>query len=134
MLTKEGGAIKPTAYISHPSWAVGIPNMLLCFEMAAVSVMHLWAYPYAPYVVHQNQPSHVPLAGGVGDSQMAFNGASVDAFASSNSAVLAASKPSVRGAYGIGRAMFDLFNFVDIVRAVVQGSHWLFVQRRRVRR
>ncbi|KAF6808174.1 duf300 domain-containing protein [Colletotrichum sojae] len=132
MLTKEGGAIKPTAYISHPSWAVGIPNTLLCFEMAAVSVMHLWAYPCAPYVMRQDQQSDVPLADGLEDSHMTYDSGSQDPFASSNSAELAATKSYVGGAYGIGRAMFDMFNFLDIVRAVAQGSRWLFVQRRRV--
>ncbi|KAF6804155.1 duf300 domain-containing protein, partial [Colletotrichum musicola] len=134
MLTKEGGAIKPTSHVSHPSWAVGIPNTLLCFEMAAVSVMHLWAYPYAPYVTGQPQQSHVPLADGVEDSRMTYDSGSQDAFAPSNSAELATTKSSGTGAYGIRRAMFDMFNFLDIARAVAQGSHWLFVQRRRLRR
>ncbi|KAF2010703.1 DUF300-domain-containing protein, partial [Aaosphaeria arxii CBS 175.79] len=45
-LTKNGGSMFPTDAISYPSLAVGIPNTVLCFEMAAVSVLHLYAYPY----------------------------------------------------------------------------------------
>ncbi|KAH8589064.1 organic solute transporter Ostalpha-domain-containing protein, partial [Bisporella sp. PMI_857] len=55
MLTKEGGAIKPSAKFSYPSWAVGVPNALLCMEMAVISVLHLWAYPWDLY--RPSQPS-----------------------------------------------------------------------------
>ncbi|CAN9317121.1 unnamed protein product [Alternaria alternata] len=45
-LTKKGGAMSPTDKISYPSLAVGIPKTVLCFEMALVSMLHLYAYPY----------------------------------------------------------------------------------------
>ncbi|KAH6619963.1 organic solute transporter Ostalpha-domain-containing protein [Boeremia exigua] len=48
-LTKDGAAMSPTDQISYPSLAVGIPNTVLCFEMAAVAVLHLYAYPYSPF-------------------------------------------------------------------------------------
>ncbi|WQF90168.1 Putative organic solute transporter subunit alpha/Transmembrane protein [Colletotrichum destructivum] len=48
-LTRKDGPIEPSATISYPSWAVGIPNTLLCLEMAAVSVLHFWAFPYDVY-------------------------------------------------------------------------------------
>ena len=38
--------MSPTDKISYPSLAVGIPKTVLCFEMALVSVLHLYAYPY----------------------------------------------------------------------------------------
>ncbi|PIG88992.1 hypothetical protein AARAC_008413 [Aspergillus arachidicola] len=48
-LTKEGDVIKPSAKVSYPSWSVGVPNTLLCAEMAAISILHFWAYPYDVY-------------------------------------------------------------------------------------
>ncbi|KAL1796766.1 hypothetical protein ACET3X_005306 [Alternaria dauci] len=45
-LTKKGGAMSPTDSISYPSLAVGIPKTVLCVEMALVSMLHLYAYPY----------------------------------------------------------------------------------------
>ncbi|PPJ59889.1 hypothetical protein CBER1_04923 [Cercospora berteroae] len=44
-LTKYDRAMSPTDSISYPSVAVGIPNTVLCFEMALVSIMHLYACP-----------------------------------------------------------------------------------------
>ena len=38
--------MSPTDKISYPSLAVGIPKAVLCFEMALVSMLHLYAYPY----------------------------------------------------------------------------------------
>lgn len=37
--------MSPTDKISYPSLAVGIPKTVLCFEMALVSMLHLYAYP-----------------------------------------------------------------------------------------
>ncbi|RAR09011.1 cytochrome P450 monooxygenase-like protein [Stemphylium lycopersici] len=45
-LTSDGGAMSPTSKISYPSLSVGIPKTVLCFEMALVSILHLYAYPY----------------------------------------------------------------------------------------
>ena len=49
MLTAEDGPLQPTSKISYPSLAVGLPNSILCFEMAIISIIHLRAYPYQPY-------------------------------------------------------------------------------------
>lgn len=38
--------MSPTSKISYPSLSVGIPKTVLCFEMALVSILHLYAYPY----------------------------------------------------------------------------------------
>jgi hypothetical protein len=52
MLIKDGGSIKPSSTFSYPSWAVGLPNAILCVEMAAISILHLQAYPYRPYNIY----------------------------------------------------------------------------------
>ncbi|KAK0714903.1 organic solute transporter Ostalpha-domain-containing protein [Lasiosphaeris hirsuta] len=35
--------------LAYPDIKVGIPSLLLCFEMACFAVLHLWAFPYASY-------------------------------------------------------------------------------------
>ncbi|KAK3687379.1 putative DUF300 domain protein [Podospora appendiculata] len=35
--------------LAYPDIKVGIPSLLLCIEMAAFAVLHLWAFPYAGY-------------------------------------------------------------------------------------
>ncbi|PVH77420.1 DUF300-domain-containing protein, partial [Cadophora sp. DSE1049] len=51
-LTTEDGKMQPTDKLSYPSLSVGIPNALLCVEMAGVAVLHLWAYPWKEYSVN----------------------------------------------------------------------------------
>src|SRR3954467_8661554 len=36
--------------IAYPDLKVGIPSLLLCFEMAIFAILHLWAFPYRPYL------------------------------------------------------------------------------------
>ncbi|KAF7564108.1 hypothetical protein G7046_g45 [Stylonectria norvegica] len=43
--------IHPNKYLAYPDLKVGIPALLLCFEMACFAIFHLWAFPYAPYRV-----------------------------------------------------------------------------------
>jgi hypothetical protein len=42
--------VHPNQVLAYPDIKVGIPALLLCFEMALFAVLHLWAFPYAPYV------------------------------------------------------------------------------------
>ncbi|KAK3353572.1 organic solute transporter Ostalpha-domain-containing protein [Lasiosphaeria hispida] len=35
--------------LAYPDIKVGIPSLLLCFEMACFAVLHLWAFPYTSY-------------------------------------------------------------------------------------
>ncbi|KAK1624615.1 organic solute transporter Ostalpha-domain-containing protein, partial [Colletotrichum phormii] len=158
-LTGDGGPLKPTAYISHPSWAVGIPNTLLCFEMAAVAILHLWAYPYAIYK-HPAAPTKTGYNAsdeeGHGTDQSStsriipvrsweiwpqqpeatYAGQDTcgvwDAADGSSQSVSQASGVSARGFQW--RALKDALNFVDIFRAVVGASRWLVVERRKAAR
>ncbi|KAK1484412.1 hypothetical protein CABS01_13835 [Colletotrichum abscissum] len=162
-LTGDGGPLKPTAYISHPSWAVGIPNTLLCFEMAAVSILHLYAYPYSIYkdpAAPKNTGHNANDEDGQGTDQnsatriipvrsrevwpqqpeTAYGGAGAgeqDACGVWNGAD-GSTRPNAEtsvSARGFQwRALKDALNFVDIVRAVVTASRWLVVERRRAAR
>lgn len=41
--------VHPNSHLAYPDIKVGIPALLLCVEMAAFAILHLWAFPYAPY-------------------------------------------------------------------------------------
>lgn len=41
---------EPNDVIAYPDIKVGSPAAILCIEMAFFAILHLWAYPYAPYV------------------------------------------------------------------------------------
>ncbi|KXH39636.1 hypothetical protein CSIM01_06691 [Colletotrichum simmondsii] len=162
-LTGDGGPLKPTAYISHPSWAVGIPNTLLCFEMAAVSILHLYAYPYSIY----KDPAAPPKTGhnaGEEDEQgtdqnsatriiparsrevwpqqpeTAYGGTGAEeqnacgVWDGADGSTRPTAETSVPARGFQWRALKDALNFVDIVRAVVGASRWLVVERRRAAR
>ncbi|KAF5527444.1 Transmembrane protein 184-like protein [Colletotrichum aenigma] len=141
-LMQEDGPIKPTPTISYPSWAVGIPNTILCFVMAAVSILHIFAYPYEPYraridtkddsrsndsAVRENDqhPLHQVLVTRSHDGWSRQHDESVwDGTQSS---------PDTRApAAGFKRkALVDALNFVEVVFAVVTASRWLVAERRK---
>ncbi|KAK3939881.1 organic solute transporter Ostalpha-domain-containing protein [Diplogelasinospora grovesii] len=41
--------IQPNQVLAYPDIKVGIPSLLLCFEMACFAILHLWAFPYKSY-------------------------------------------------------------------------------------
>ncbi|KAK0645635.1 organic solute transporter Ostalpha-domain-containing protein [Cercophora newfieldiana] len=41
--------IKPNEILAYPDLKVGIPSLLLCFEMAWFALLHLWAFPWRGY-------------------------------------------------------------------------------------
>lgn len=162
-LTGDGGPLKPTAYISHPSWAVGIPNTLLCFEMAAVSILHLYAYPYSIYkdpAAPKNTGNNAGDEDGQGTDQnsatriipvrsrevwpqqpeTAYGGVGTEeqnacgVWDGADGSTRPTAETSVPARGFQWRALKDALNFVDIVRAVVGASRWLVVERRRAAR
>jgi len=42
--------VQPNQILAYPDIKVGIPALLLCFEMAIFAILHLWAFPAKPYV------------------------------------------------------------------------------------
>ncbi|PSN67366.1 DUF300-domain-containing protein, partial [Corynespora cassiicola Philippines] len=121
LLTKSSGPLSPTPQISYPSLTVGIPNTLLCVEMAAVSILHLWAYPWK---AHRDTSSAKPMADG-GET--------------SSSEALRVESEMEEGGYeesGKGRArgwkaaVGHVVSFGDVWRGVVEGGRGLSGRRR----
>ncbi|KAF2030787.1 DUF300-domain-containing protein [Setomelanomma holmii] len=51
LLSRKKGPLQPTAYLSAVDIHVGIPCMLICFEMTVFAIVHHWAFPWTPYDV-----------------------------------------------------------------------------------
>jgi hypothetical protein len=101
--------------VAYPDLKVGIPALLLCVEMALFAILHLWAFPYAPYKV---------------DAPRAFY-PSPDANKDSSSVENERQAPS-GGSMGM-LAIFDALNLWDFIKAFGRGMRWLFcgVKRRK---
>ncbi|OAA57037.1 DUF300 domain containing protein [Niveomyces insectorum RCEF 264] len=102
--------VHPNSVIAYPDIKVGIPSMLLCVEMACFAVLHLWAFPYRPYL--DNAPTKFyPVADPDGPDPT----------------------PKVNehytrsGGFMGFRALFDALNIWDVVKAFGRGVRWLFV-------
>ncbi|KAL0943101.1 DUF300 domain-containing protein [Colletotrichum truncatum] len=150
-LTKEEGAIQPTTKISYPSWSVGIPNTILCFEMAAVSILHLWAYPYKGYEPSKSNVvtsaasaaafSNQHLTGRVLADRVLVPDQTYVESIRDNASALAGSHEAHANILGGGRlskqggrwglrALVDVLNISDIVRSVMKGFRWLLSRRK----
>ncbi|KAI5362131.1 Putative organic solute transporter subunit alpha/Transmembrane protein [Septoria linicola] len=96
------GVLKPTDRLAFSDIQIGIPSVLLCIEMAAFSVMHMFAYPWKPYSLKHNAklattPTH---NGEISRYSGGFMG---------------------------WKAILDAFNPWDIITASARGFRWLFV-------
>ena len=107
--------VHPNKVLAYPDIKVGIPALLLCVEMAIFSILHLWAFPYAPYT------SRAPVAFyPVPDADKG------------TPSVENAREPPQGGFLGI-MAFFDALNLWDFIKAFGRGIRWLFcgVKRRK---
>ncbi|EAA33391.1 hypothetical protein GE21DRAFT_6478 [Neurospora crassa] len=89
--------VEPNSILAYPDIKVGIPSLLLCFEMACFAILHLWAFPYKPYTTARG-------------SDLAFTGPA----------------PKHGGPMGI-LALWDAINIWDVVKGFGRGIRWLFV-------
>ncbi|GIZ49125.1 hypothetical protein CKM354_001216200 [Cercospora kikuchii] len=112
-LTKYDRVMSPTDSISYPSVAVGIPNTVLCFEMALVSIMHLYAYPYKVFKVDKNE-SKKQIVGD--ESQLSQPTYVTD----DQEAILYMSDEPQQIPLNWKQAVLDVLNFKDIWIAVKQ--------------
>ncbi|KAF5259820.1 hypothetical protein FOXYS1_9551 [Fusarium oxysporum] len=132
-ITKPGGPVKPSEYISYPSWAVGIPNTLLCIEMAFASILHLYAFPYRPYQNSQTCGNEVSEALGRTDQsegeyqELNTAGSHCDSIWSEGTKWSAKPQTSVRG------AVLQALGFKEILQGIGKAIKWFFVLRRRQR-
>ncbi|RKU47600.1 hypothetical protein DL546_007904 [Coniochaeta pulveracea] len=90
--------------IAYPDLKVGIPSLLLCFEMALFSLLHLWAFPYRPYT-DSAKTTFYPVAGLSGMPRENEH------------------QPKA----GLTKALWDAANIWDVVKAFGRGMRWLFV-------
>ncbi|CAK7199739.1 hypothetical protein SEUCBS139899_002422 [Sporothrix eucalyptigena] len=96
--------------IAYPDIVVGIPSLLLCFEMACFAVFHLWAFPYRPYKDNA-RTTFYPVADPDGS----------DSTPKPNEHF-----PRSGGFLGL-RAIFHAMNVWDVAKAFGRGVRWLFV-------
>ncbi|TGO63067.1 hypothetical protein BOTNAR_0105g00270 [Botryotinia narcissicola] len=104
LMSSTIGIVTPTKYLAYPDLKIGIPNMLLCIEMAIFSVLHLFAFPWRPY---------------------ASDAAPVK-YPSSPDGGLEPIGPKQGGPLGI-MAFADAMNPWDLVKAFARSMRWLFV-------
>ncbi|KAK7421750.1 hypothetical protein QQZ08_009838 [Neonectria magnoliae] len=106
--TSTMDALKPSSTLSNGDIKVGIPCLLICIEMAFFAVLHLWAFPYRPYVPGAPTsfyPAPDPARAGpyIENSH----------------------QPPSGGFLGLA-AIVDAMNPWDLVKAVGRGVRWLF--------
>ncbi|KAH7117854.1 organic solute transporter subunit alpha/Transmembrane protein, partial [Dendryphion nanum] len=99
LLATPNGPLKATAKIAGPDWRVGLPSMLVCFEMAIFAVLHLFAFPWKPYDLGKRQDT-------------------INGFPNEEP------KNYVSGPL---RAIVSAFNPWDIIKAFGRGMRWLFI-------
>ncbi|KAK2600029.1 hypothetical protein QQS21_005263 [Conoideocrella luteorostrata] len=107
--------VHPNEVLAWPDLKVGIPALLLCVEMAMFAILHLWAFPYAPYTSGAPRTFYpVP-----------------DADKASPSVENERYQPS-GGFLGL-LAIWDALNVWDFIKAFGRGMRWLFcgVKRRK---
>lgn len=102
--------VTPNQYLQYPDIKVGIPALLLTLEMTFFAVLHLWAFPWAPY-----RPGAPPLFYPLPDP---------DAPNAPPSRENTHSEPS-GGPLGL-YAFMDALNIWDVVKAFGRGMRWLF--------
>lgn len=141
---KDDGPIKPTAMISYPSWAVGIPNTILCFEMAAVSILHVFAYPHEPYRFRldatdgsnsddfrvRDHDQHPLRQVAVTRSHENWTQEHYDACRDGTRRPHREAEPHEYVGQFKWKALVDALNFFDVISAVVTASRWLVAERR----
>ena len=106
--------VHPNKVLAYPDIKVGIPALLLCIEMALFALLHIWAFPYAPYKMH------APV--------VYYPSADFDKGGSTD--IENEREPKSGGLVGLS-AVFDALNVWDIVKAFGRGMRWLFCGVRR---
>ncbi|KAJ9302767.1 hypothetical protein DTO271G3_141 [Paecilomyces variotii] len=100
----SSGALKPTRLVQSQDLKIGIPNLLICIEMAIFAVMHLWAFKWQPY--------------------------RLDSLNASNDPEFYGGKARYHGGFMGIKALIDAFNPWDLMKAIGRGLRWLFVGRK----
>ena len=100
--------VHPNKYLAYPDLKVTLAALLLCVEMACFAILHLWAFPYAPYRPGA-KATFYPSPDLNNGTPLAEN----------------ESQPPSGGFLGL-RAIWDALNLWDLVKAFGRGIRWLF--------
>ncbi|KAI5467643.1 organic solute transporter Ostalpha-domain-containing protein [Mariannaea sp. PMI_226] len=109
LVTSHVDTSDPKSKFANGDIKVGIPNLLLCIEMACFAIFHLFAFPHQPY-----HPGAKPTFYPAPDASR--GGAQTENRMQSPSG----------GFLGFG-AILDAINVWDFFKAVVRGFRWVFV-------
>ncbi|KAI0172071.1 DUF300-domain-containing protein [Hypoxylon sp. FL1284] len=101
--------VNPSSVLSYPDIKVGIPSLMLCVEMAIFAILHLWAFPYSPYLENAKTTFYP-----VPDPSMGLPPRENE------------HGPKQGGFMGL-KAFVDALNPWDIIKAFGRGMRWLFV-------
>ncbi|KAG6118894.1 hypothetical protein E4U14_006141 [Claviceps sp. LM454 group G7] len=107
--------VRANEVLAYPDLKVGIPALLLCVEMAMFAILHLWAFPYAPYTRSATRTFYP-----VPDKDKAIPSVENERHAPAG---------GVMGLAAVG----DALNVWDFIKAFGRGMRWLFcgVKRRK---
>ncbi|PWY71695.1 DUF300-domain-containing protein [Aspergillus heteromorphus CBS 117.55] len=100
------GLITANSKIQSPDLTVTLPNVLICIEMALISILHLWSYPWEPYTKPTTSP----------DDDDDYN--------------MPPKPPMYQGGRWGLLALVDCFNPLDLVQAIARSIRWMFVGRK----
>ncbi|EOD48236.1 putative duf300 domain protein [Neofusicoccum parvum UCRNP2] len=116
----DSPTLEPSRTISYHSLDVGIPNLILCVEMAIAAILHLWAYPWRGYA-----------SVGVEDPRELVSPTAAIELGSEEDIIGRLPKTDAKksGSFVAGLRVFvDAMNFWDIAEAIFYSGRWLFVR------
>ncbi|KAF4634317.1 hypothetical protein G7Y89_g3797 [Cudoniella acicularis] len=103
--------VHTTASLAYPDLKVGVPSLLLCIEMAIFAILHIFAFPYKPYMKSRDQGKYPVSPSGPGEPPVNTIG------------------PNQGGFMG-WKAIADAMNPWDLVKGFARAMRWLFVGRK----
>ncbi|EKG16742.1 hypothetical protein MPH_06032 [Macrophomina phaseolina MS6] len=124
----DSPSIKPSSTISYQSLDVGIPNMVLCVEMAIAAIIHLFAYPWRGYnTVGVENPTELLSESA---TELRENGSEEE---SGHSFAKGGGLKKTPASFGSALLVFlQAMNFWDIIEEVAYSIRWLFVEKKRL--
>ncbi len=108
MILRGVGTLNPSATMTYADLNYGLPNMLVCIEMAFFSLFFFYAYPWSPYLL-KNQ--RLKVAGGDGLAEVRYM------------------TEYQGGPFGIS-ALLSMWNPFEVIQAIIFTTQMSSVSRR----